>query len=135
MITITIDRAKGKPIQFSWDATAEEFRHLYNHFEELTANEGRDPQEIANAVIHMLATKGELKDPVQRRGQRTWTVYAVLRYAQDNIDLSNMVDQAGVLTGPPTIFDLAEHQHIKTKMRVGDGTIQMELSGSSPLDS
>src|SRR5262245_39821538 len=113
MLSITIDRTTGDPIQFDWEATAEEAQHLYSHLEEVATSEGREPRDVANAAIQLLATKGELKSEVQRRGQRVWVVYAVLRFAKDNVDLSNMIDQAGDMSGPPTIFDLAEHQRIK----------------------
>jgi hypothetical protein len=46
-----------------------------------------------------------------------------------------MVDHAGVITGPLTVFDLAEHQHIKATMRVGDERIEMGVTGASLLDS
>jgi hypothetical protein len=60
----------------------------------------------------------------------------VLRYAADNIDLAKMVDLAGVIMGPPTVFDLAERQHIKATMRLrGKDAIEMAVTGASPLDS
>lgn len=62
-------------------------------------------------------------------------MYAVLRYAADNIDLANMVEQFGVITGAPTIFDLAEHQHIKATMRLRGNSIEMSVTGISSLDS
>ena len=62
-------------------------------------------------------------------------MYAVLRYVADNVDLSEMVDHAGVITGPLTVFDLAEHQHIKATMRVGDERIEMAVTGAPLLDS
>jgi hypothetical protein len=135
MLSITIDSAKGVPIKFDWEATAEEFEDLWNAMEEGAESQGHDARNIALAAIHMTATKGEVKDKVQRRGQRVWIVYAVLRYLADNIDLSKMVDHAGVITEPLTVFDLAEHQHIKATMRVGDNRIDMDVTGDSQLDS
>jgi hypothetical protein len=99
-----------------------------------TADEGLDPTDFAHSAIHMTATRGELNDEAQRRGQLVWIVYAVLRYVDDNVDLSEMVDHAGVITGPLTVFDLAERQHIKATMR-GDKRIEMAVTGASLLDS
>ena len=135
MLSITIDSAKGVPIKFDWEATAEEFEDLWNAMEGMAESQGHDARNIALAAIHMAATKGEVKDKVQRRVQRVWIVYAVLRYLADNIDLSKMVDHAGVITEPLTVFDLAEHQHIKATMRVGDNRIDMDVTGGSQLDS
>lgn len=135
MLTITIETAKGDPIQFDWDATSEEFQHLYNSLEELAADQGINPRDIATKAIHMMGTKGELDDMVKRRDQGAWVVYAVLRYVEENVDLANMVDLAGVITGPPTIFDLAAHQHVKAGMRIVGDAIEMDLIGRSPLDS
>jgi hypothetical protein len=64
-----------------------------------------------------------------------WMVYAVLRHTAENVDVARKVDVAGVMAGPPTMFDLAAHQHIKAKIRVRDKTITMEPAGHSPLDS
>jgi hypothetical protein len=89
----------------------------------MAADERLDPTDFAHSAIHMTATRGELNDEAQRRGQRVWIVYSVLRYVADNVDPSNMVDHAGVITGPLTVFDLAEHQHIKATMWVGDKRI------------
>jgi hypothetical protein len=69
------------------------------------------------------------------RGHAIWIVYAVLRHAVDNIDLTDLIDHAGVLAGPPTIFDLAEHQHIKAEISVDNNRATIKLTGSSPLDS
>jgi len=135
MLSITIDSANGVPIKFDWEATSEEFQRLCNRLEEMAADEGLDPTDFAHTAIHMTATRGELNDEAQRRGQRVWIVYAVLRYVADNVDLSEMVDHAGVITGPLTVFDLAEHQHIKATMRVGDKRIEMAVTGASLLDS
>jgi hypothetical protein len=135
MLTITIDSTKGVPIKFDWEATAEEFEDLWNDMEGAAESQGCDARNIGLAAIHMTATKGEVKDKVQRRGQRGWIVYAVLRYVADKIDLSKMVDHAGVITEPLTVFNLAEHQHIKATMRVGDNRIDMDVTGGSPLDS
>ena len=135
MLSITIDSANGVPIKFDWEATSEEFQRLCNRLEEMAADEGLDPTDFAHTAIHMTATRGELNDEAQRRGQRVWIVYAVLRYVADNVDLSEMVDHAGVITGPLTVFDLAEHQHIKATMRVGDERIEMGVTGASLLDS
>ena len=135
MLSITIDSANGVPIKFDWEATSEEFQRLCNRLEEMAADEGLDPTDFAHTAIHMTATRGELNDEAQCRGQRVWIVYAVLRYVADNVDLSEMVDHAGVITGPLTVFDLAEHQHIKATMRVGDNRIDMDVTGGSPLDS
>jgi hypothetical protein len=46
-----------------------------------------------------------------------------------------MVDQAGVLTGAPTIFDLAEHQHITANIVVDESGCTMKLTGRPQLDS
>ena len=135
MLSITIDSANGVPIKFDWEATSEEFQRLCNRLEEMAADEGLDPTDFAHTAIHMTATRGELNDEAQRRGQRVWIVYAVLRYVADNVDLSEMVDHAGVITGPLTVFDLAEHQHIKATMRVGDNRIEMAVTGAPLLDS
>jgi hypothetical protein len=135
MLSIAIDSAKGVPIKFDWEATSEEFQCLCNRLEEMAADEGLDPTDFAHTAIHMTATRGELNDEAQRRGQRVWIVYAVLRYVADNVDLSEMVDHAGVITGPLTVFDLAEHQHIKATMRVGDKRIEMAVTGAPLLDS
>jgi hypothetical protein len=62
-----------------------------------------------------------------------WMVYAVLRHTAENVDVARMVDVAGVMAGPPTMFDLAAHQHIKAKIRVRDKTITMELAGHRHL--
>ena len=135
MLSITIDSAKGVPIKFDWEATSEKFQRLCNRLEEMAADEGLDPTDFAHTAIHMTATRGELNDEAQRRGQRVWIVYAVLRYVADNVDLSEMVDHAGVITGPLTVFDLAEHQHIKATMRVGGERIEMAVTGAPLLDS
>jgi len=135
MLTITIYRTtKGDPIQFDWCATSEQFKNLCDHLEKFAANDGHEPKAIAGKAIHLIATKDEPKSEVQRRGQRVWAVYAALRYAEENVDLTDMVDRAGVITGPPTIFDLAEHQHMKAEMRVRGNAIDVKLSGRS-LDS
>jgi site-specific DNA recombinase len=77
------------------------------------------------------------KDEIAERGYRMWVVYAVLRSAADRIDLTGLVEHAGVLEGPPTIFDLAEHQQIKAEISVDTKNKQltMKLAGRSPLDS
>jgi hypothetical protein len=134
MLTIAIDTAKGSH-EFNWDATAEEFQRLCDWMEELAAEEGHDPRDIAAAAIHATAAKGADDDPVRQRGEAMWMVYAVLRHTAANVDVAKMVDQAGVIAGPPTMFDLAAHQHIKAKIQVRDNTITMELAGHSPLDS
>jgi hypothetical protein len=134
VLTIAIDTAKGIH-EFNWDATAEEFHNLCERLEELAAQEGHDPRDIAAAAIRTTAVNGADNDPVKQRGQAMWMVYAVLRHTAENIDVARMVDQAGVIAGPLTMFDLAEHQHIKAKIRVHDNTITMELDGHSPLDS
>jgi hypothetical protein len=65
-----------------------------------------------------------------------WIVYAVLRCAADNIDLTEFIDYAGALAGPPTIFDLAEHQRIKAEISIDNNrAYTINLTGSSPLDS
>ena len=137
MLSITIDNAKGAvPIQFEWEATSEEFQLLYDHLEEMAADKGHSPADFAGKAIYMMATDGEPNNHLERRGQRMWIVYAVLRYAADNIDLAKMVDLAGVIMGPPTVFDLAEHQHIKATMRLRcKDAIEMAVTGASPLDS
>jgi hypothetical protein len=134
VLTIAIDTAKGVH-QFDWNATAEEFQRLCERVEGLAADEGRDPRDVAAAMIHTTATKGVDNDPIKQRGQATWIVYAVLRHTAANIDVARMVDHAGAIAGPPTMFDLAAHQHIKAKIRVHDKEISMELAGHSPLDS
>ena len=135
MLSITIERAKGSPIKFNWRATAEEVERLWNEMEKMAETKGHDPGDLANQVIYITATKGVAKDKVQQRGQMNWIVYAVLRYVADNVDLSEMVDHAGVITGPLTVFDLAEHQHIKATMRVGGERIEMAVTGAPLLDS
>ena len=127
MLTISVGGDKGT--KFVWDGTPEEFRNLWNDVEETAASEGHDPRNVANGVIHATAIRGRLNDAVQRRGQAQFIVYAVLRYAADNIDLCKMVDQAGVITGPLTIFDLAAHQHVTAKIQVRDNKITIELAG------
>lgn len=128
MLTITIESAKGVLVKFDWEATSEEFERLYNAMEQMAESQGHNPSDVANQVIRMVATKGELiDDEVQRRGQGTWIVYAVLRYASEKIDQPQIIDQAGVIKGTPTIFDLAEHQHIKATMRLGDKRIEMNV--------
>jgi hypothetical protein len=134
MLTIAIDTAKGIH-QFDWDATAEEFHHLCDRMEQLAAEEGYDPRDIAAAAIRTTAVNGADNDPVKQRGQAMWIVYAVLRHTAENVDPPKMVDHAGVIAGPPTMFDLASHQHIKAKIRVDNNAISMELAGRSPLDS
>jgi hypothetical protein len=136
MISIIVERTNGNPIKFDGEGTPEEFKRLCNGLEEIATNEGYDPKAIAGKAIHMIATQGEPpKIETVRRGQQAWAVYAVIRYAEENVDLANMVAQAGVITGPPTIFDLASHQHIEAEMRILDNKIQVKLNGSSPLDS
>jgi len=137
MLSITVDSTKGAvPIQFEWKATSEEFQLLYDHLEEMAADKGHSPADFAGKAIYMMATDGEPYNHLERRGQRMWIVYAVLRYAADNIDLGKMVDLAGVITGTPTVFDLAEHQHIKATMRLrGKDAIEMAVTGASALDS
>jgi hypothetical protein len=66
MLTIAIDTAKGVH-QFDWDATAEEFQRLCERMEELAAEEGHDPRDIAAAAIHTTAAKGADNDPVRQR--------------------------------------------------------------------
>jgi hypothetical protein len=84
-----------------------------------------------------LSKRAPPKDEIAERGYRMWVVYAVLRSAADRIDLTGLVEHAGVLEGPPTIFDLAEHQQIKAEISVDTKNKQftMELAGRSPLDS
>jgi len=136
MLSITIDRTKGnKPIKFDWEATPEEFERLFNHVEKLAESAGHEPRDAAAQAIGMAARRGERSKEAERRGQRIWIVYAVLRYAQENIVLDSMVDMAGVITGPATIFDLAAHQHVKAEMRIRNNKIEMNVSGRSPLDS
>jgi hypothetical protein len=137
VLTITIDNAKGKgnPTRFDWEASPEEFKRLCDDVEVLAADEGREPIDVAMAAIHMIATKGQHKGEVQQRGPRVWVVYAVLRCAADKVELANMVDMAGVISGAPTVFDLAAHQHVTAKIRVRDDAITMELAGQPPLDS
>ena len=115
MLSITIDSANGVPIKFDWEATSEEFQRLCNRLEEMAADNGHSPADFAGKAIYMMATDGEPNNHLERRGQRMWIVYAVLRYAADNIDLAKMVDLAGVIMGPPTVFDLAEHQHCQRR--------------------
>jgi hypothetical protein len=134
VLTVTIETAKGVH-KFDCDATSEEFQGLWDRMEEMAEDEGHDPRQVANAAIHMTATKGPSKDATQRRGQLNWIVYAVLCYVADNVDLANMVGQAGVLSGPPTIFDLAAHQNVKAKIKVEGNEIKRELAGSAQLDS
>jgi hypothetical protein len=62
-------------------------------------------------------------------------VYAVLRHTAENVDVARMVDHAGVIAGPPTMFDLAAHQHIKAKIQMRGKKIAIEVAGHSPLDS
>jgi len=135
MLSITIERAKGSPIKFNWRATAEEAERLWNEMEKMAETKGHDPGDLANQVIYITATKGVAKDKVQQRGQMNWIVYAVLRHASERIDMSKMIDQAGVIKGTPTVFDLAEHQHIKAAMRLDDKGIVMSITGASLLDS
>jgi hypothetical protein len=134
MLTIAIDTAKGSH-EFNWDGTAEEFQRLCDWMEQLAAEDGHDPRDIAAAAIHTTAVNGADDDPVRQRGQAMWMVYAVLRHTAENVDVARMVDVASVMAGPPTMFDLAAHQHIKAKIRVRDKMITMELAGHSPLDS
>ena len=134
MLTITIDTVKGDN-QINWDGTPEEFRNLWDGMEELAAIEGHDPRNVANTAIHAMATRGKPNDAVQQRGLERFIVYAVLCHVADNVDISKMVDYAGVITGPPTVFDLAAHQHITAKIRVHDNKITIDLAGRSPLDS
>jgi hypothetical protein len=135
VLTISIDTAK-EAYQFDWYATSEEFHRLYDDVEEAAANEGLDPMDIATVAIHLIATKGMPSDAVRQRDQANSIIYAVLRFAADNLDLSKMVDHAGVIVGTPTIFDLAEHQHMTAKIRVGSkNAFLIELAGRSRLDS
>jgi hypothetical protein len=134
MLTIAIDTAKGVH-EFNWDATAEEFYRLCDTMEELAAEEDQDPRNLANAMIHTTVANGVDDDPVKQRGQAMWMVYAVLRHTAENVDVTRMVDVAGVIAGPPTMFDLAAHQHIKAKIQTRGEKIAIEVAGHSPLDS
>ena len=129
MITIAIDTAKGSH-EFNWDATAEEFQRLCDWMEQLAAEEGHDPRNIAATAIHTTAVNGADDDPVRQRGQAMWMVYAVLRHTAENVDVARMVDVAGVMAGPPTMFDLAAHQHIKAKIQMRGDKIAIEVAGS-----
>jgi hypothetical protein len=92
--------------------------------------------KIASGVIQQFYKEGEPKSENERRGLKVWVVYAVLRNAVNHIDLASMVDHAGVIAAPPTIFDLAEHQDITAKVKVfKSGRIQMQITGRSALDS
>jgi hypothetical protein len=134
MLTIAIDTAKGIH-QFNWDATSEEFHRLCDTMEELAAEEGQDPRDLANAMIHTTVANGVDDDLVKQRGQAMWMVYAVLRRTAENVDVARMVDVAGVIAGPPTMFDLAAHRHIKAKIQMRGEKIAIEVAGHSPLDS
>ena len=76
MLTIIVDRAKGKPVKFDWEATSEEFKRLWANMEELAESQGYNPRDVANQAIHMVATKGErsktkFSDAVKRPGSST----------------------------------------------------------------
>jgi len=129
MLTIAIDTAKGIH-EFNWDATAEEFHRLCDRMEELAAEERHDPRDVAAAAIHTTVANGVDDDPVEQRGQAMWMVYAVLRHTAENVDVARMVDVAGVIAGPPTMFDLAAHQHIKAKIQMRGDKIAIEVAGS-----
>ena len=134
MLAITVKSEDRDPYKFEWDASAEEGRNLWDEIERQADSAGHDPLEIATAAIVQARPP---KDEIAERGYRMWLVYAVLRSATDRIDLTDFIDHAGVLEGPPTIFDLAEHQQIKAEISVDTKNKQftMELAGRSPLDS
>jgi hypothetical protein len=130
MLAITV-KAKGRdPHKFEWNGSSEEFHKLWDDMERLADGSGQDPIEAANAIILAATHENEIA-----RGHAVWIVYAVLRHAADNIDLTGFIDHAGVLAGPPTIFDLAEHQHIKAEISIDNNHATIKLTGSSPLDS
>lgn len=131
MLAITVKANGHDPYKFEWNGSSEEFHKLWDDMETLADSGGHDPIEVANAAILQVAThKNEIA-----RGHAIWIVYAVLRHAVDNIDLTDLIDHAGVLAGPPTIFDLAEYQHIKAEISVDSNRATIKLTGSSPLDS
>jgi hypothetical protein len=89
------------------------FTNYWDEVEGLADSGGLDPVEAAYAIIVAATHENEIS-----RRHAIWIVYAVLRHAADNIDLTGFIDHAGVFAGPPTIFDLAEHQHIKAEIIV-----------------
>jgi len=135
MLTITVKTKGRAPYEFEWDGSLEEFHQLWDEMESLADRSGLDPLDVASAAIRTTATERQRKNATEARGQAAWIVYAVLRHAADNVDFASMIDRAGVLAAPPTVFDLAAHQHIKAEIVVDNKSATISLTGSSLLDS
>ena len=106
MLVIDIKTKGESYYQFTWRGNAEESRSLYEQIEDAAAREGHDAKDMAAQVIAASASI-KIKSKVEERRLLIWVVYAVFRYAMDDIDFAKYDDQ--------TIFDLAEHQRITTK--------------------
>jgi hypothetical protein len=134
-IDVTIKRP-GEDFNFIWDGDSDDARALWVRCEDLARDDAHDPRTIAAAAIQEVHDHGEPKSLDAQRGLRVWATYAVLRFAAHEVDLSGLVDHAGVLAGPPTVFDLAEHQEIKAVVSLPEpGHLSIEINGRPSLDS
>jgi hypothetical protein len=134
-INITIKRPGGD-FGFIWECSSDEAQKLWDECETMAAQQGRNAHTVAAAAIQSLYDRGEPKTEVAQRGLQVWITYAVLHAMNNSVDLDKMIDQAGVLEGPISIFDLAEHQTIKADVQMIErGEFKIKLSGQSPLDS
>ena len=134
-INVTI-KCPGSDFGFIWECNSDEAHELWDECETMADQQGVDASGVAGAVIQSLYKDGEPKTEVAQYGLRVWATYAVLHAMNNKVDVGKMIDQAGVLEGPISIFDLAEHQNIKADIKMSErGKLEIKLHGRSPLDS
>jgi hypothetical protein len=93
-INVSIKTRPGrKDYAFTWVATSDEARSLWDRCEEMATEQGHEAHEIASGVIQQFYKQGELKSENERRGLKVWVVYAVLRNAVNHIDPASMVEE------------------------------------------
>jgi hypothetical protein len=134
-VKITIERS-GKDVTFTWEGDSDEARALWVRCEDLAKDDDHDPMTIAFSAIQQVRDHGEPDDVSEQNGLRVWATYAIMRQITDQVDLASIKDQAGVLAGPPTVFDLVEHQQIRALVSIPrPGKMAIELRGENRLDS
>jgi hypothetical protein len=130
-INVTI-KCPGSDFGFIGKGSSDEAHELWDDCETMADQQGVDASGAAGAVIQILYKDGEPETEVAQYGLRVWATYAVLRAMND---VGKMIDQGGVLEGPISIFDLAEHQNIKADIKMSErGKPEIKLHGRSPLD-
>jgi hypothetical protein len=125
-INIRIDaEVEGKKLKFTfnWEGDHNEIVNVMDSVRRLADEAGVNPRAYAHSVLHHLPAMGVLKEEDGRQMQMMAITYAVLDFAEKQIDL------------PAPIADLAEHQLIDAALLVRDDKVSLKISGSSEFET